>query len=146
MLDLCSKVEALVVLRDLKNAPSTVNLSPALPDNHLAKLCSRQLYDIFREQKWQVDYTFSKSYRSELEDCINRLKMEIGSIPTAGSTERAVFDSFNDLRERFNGRFDSLVQLWGGITTVFPGTSTFEVSFSILGQEETNQRYNVQCC
>lgn len=141
VLDLFAKIEAVVALRDLNNAPSTVKLPSILP-HQLDQLHRRKFYDIIREKQSRLDYSFFQSYRSEMEDCFNGLKKELRNNPAAGSTEGVLFDSFDELWKPFKGRYDSLVQFCHGTATVFPGTSTVEADFSPLGQEETSQQKN----
>lgn len=142
VLDLSVKIDNLVAVRGLNNAPSTVKLPPVL-SHQLIDLSPRQFYELMNQHKLRLDYSFSPSFRTQVEDSFNMLRKEIRSCQSMEGTDTIGFDSFERLWKPLKHRFEPLIQFCAGLASVFPGTATVEAEFSFLGQEESSQRNNI---
>lgn len=76
VLDLCFKMEGLVVLRDTRNAPNTAMCPPVLP-SHLVRLKPRELFDLLSEQKDRLLFSFHSSELTRIEDAFKAFCREV---------------------------------------------------------------------
>lgn len=60
VLDLCDRIDRLVVIRDTQNAPQTATFPPVRPFE-IIKLRPRQFYSLLNEQRGRLLHSFSES-------------------------------------------------------------------------------------
>lgn len=84
-----------------------------------------------------------ESYISMIKHSFNRLQREFRSTGCCSNENGPNLQSFENSSKPFGTRYDSLKLFCAELVTVFPGTSTVEEDFPLLGQEETRQRSNI---
>jgi hypothetical protein len=90
--------------------------------------------------------TFDEQYIDDLQDefkhfedthsCDDDFKQMVSKTDNGKS-------SFSDKWRCFEHKFPKLVAFCGGLSSVFPGTSTVESDFSVIGWEKNAYRFNL---
>lgn len=144
VLHLASRIDDLVAVRDARNAPKGTTFPAVLPAD-LALLRPKEFYSVMQDQSHRLQASFSNEEITQIEDEFNALRKELN--PTKSSQSRSFaergFEGFDAEWSQFGLRYRNLRYFCGGLATVFPGTSTVEADFSVLGREETKERSNL---
>lgn len=138
-LDLSNRIDNLVALRTDENAPMTIRYPPVRPCEFLT-LRPREFYKILQSQRERLLFPFTDSEITQIEDDFNALKRAY-----LGGTLSFEVDqkSFGDSWKMYGERYFKLCRFYGRMATMFPGTSTVEADFPLLGNEETPERNNI---
>lgn len=140
------KVTRLSAQRTNSNAPTTSVYPPILP-SELVKLSPRQFNQILRSQRERALATHSPEWIVKVEDDFKSFKKHVAHSSVAQEAlkveveeQRQQCSLFTQAWDIFKGRFNSLFEFCGGLSTVFPGTATVESDFSVLQWEKTPSR------
>ena len=123
--------------RDSSNQPST-QMPPCQPHS-VANLGAFIFSNIVCEQIERIEYSFESSYVDELmtefKAFEEKNKCDRGFKLIVDNTDDRTA-SFQDNWKSFQASYPKLVEFCGGLASVFPGTSTVESDFSIMGWEK----------
>lgn len=141
-----TKIRQLKAERDSSNSKSSHQLPAILPFQVVA-LKPRDFFSIVKQQKQRLLQTWSEQDLSKLEDQFRSFKEHVSN-STGSQAEIEKYSScsvegagvFQKSWSTFCTRFPLLVQFFGGLGSVFPGTSSVESDFSILQWEKDEHR------
>ena len=99
-----------------------------------------------REQIERIEYSFESSYVDELmtefKAFEEKYKCNRGFKLIVDNTDDRTA-SFQDNWKSFQASYPKLVEFCGGLASVFPGTSTVESDFSMMGWEKDEYQLNL---
>lgn len=131
---------AVVAERNEANGPCD-ELPPVLPQS-LMKLRPYDFMQLTIKQKSRLEVTINEEEQVRLNDEFKSLKdayrdeAELKSMIDAFTFKT----KFNEAWKMIRGRFPLLCDFVGGLASVFPGTSTVESDFSVIGWEKDEYR------
>ena len=128
--DAASGILKIMVERDTTNS-GTTTLPPVLPK----KLLEKNFGDLLLIQNDRVKETFTSEDLLELENKFRLFKTQTNFEPKFRETIENMSDmiSFDDAWLAIRKKYNLLCKFFGGLATVFPGTSTVESDFSVIG-------------
>ena len=141
LVSLIDGISKIVVERDNSNLGSDLETPPCLP-HELVNLNGRDFAELLRSQRGRIVTAFDEQELDGLEDEYR----ELVSMYRKNQTIKEALDGCT-LMTSFEGgwgilgtRFPKLKRLCGGFASVFPGTSTVESDFSVIGWEKNEYR------
>ena len=123
--------------RDKINAAVTSKLPPVTPHQWI-RVSTYTLIDLIRTHRDRMEVVMNRETIRLIEEDHKCLKRCYANEDTL----RMIIDNqssgigFSDSWDPMNGRFKYLLQLSGGLATVFPGTADVESDFSVLKYEK----------
>lgn len=136
---LSNRIDNLVALQIDANTPPTTRYFRVHP-RELLTLRPQEFYEILKSQHEHPSLYFSDSEITQIEGGFKAVKRACTSGTLPSRVDRKPFvDSWNP----YGDRYSMLRRFSGGMATVFPGTSTVEADFSLLGNQETPERNSI---
>jgi hypothetical protein len=141
--DAVTGIKGIIVERDTSNR-GTSELPPVLPKG-LLHLTGGAFGDLVTGQRLRIANKLSEEEIICLEDEFKAFKDQTYSEPGFRQQIEAMADSisFDDAWKPISARYPLLCMLCGGLATVFPGTSTVESDFSVIGFEKDEYRQSM---
>ena len=130
--------------RNSLNQPSS-DMPPCQPHS-VAVMGAFAFSNIVREQMERLEHSFHADYAQELmaefKDFEEKYQSDRGFRSIVDNTKDRTATFYANWNS-FQPSFPKLVQFCGGLASVFPGTSTVESDFSVIGWEKDEYRFNL---
>ena len=141
LVGLIDGISRIVVERDNTNSGPDLESPPCLP-HELVSFSGRDFAKLLRSQRGRIVAAFGEEGLDELEDEFR----ELVSMYRKNQTMKEALDACSSTTSFEGGwgilgtQFQKLKRLCGRFASVFPGTSTVESDFSVIGWEKNEYR------
>jgi hypothetical protein len=131
--------------RDESNKAAATEMPPCEPHS-MAQLQPYSFSSIVRKQLSRFQHSLGCNYSDELEEefkaFVERYQTACGFTALVDNTNDRTL-TFEEQWSQFQPEFPKLVEFCGGLASVFPGTSTVESDFSVIGWEKDDHRFHL---
>ena len=133
-------IRNIMVERDAMNR-GTSTLPLVLPKN-LLHFSRAQFGDLIVAQRLRLLESYTEHQLVDLENEFKAFKAQVNREPHFCQMIEVMDDnvSFDEAWSMIGARYPLLCALFGGLASVFPGTSTVESDFSVIGYEKDDYR------
>ena len=125
--------------RDERNQSCFTSMPPSVP-SQLLNLSTFEFTNLLREEDVRLQHSFNVEYIGQLEREFNDFKDECRRDTSFKELVAIEKKTLNEAWDWLSDKYPKLMLFFGALGSVFPGTSSVESDFSIIGFEKDEYR------